>query len=298
MRAMEFLTERKVPSIKDQILAAVKKDGGNIDDYFVRFTMTDKLGFSNKQWFPKTLDVDDPNFSVDYIGHKGGKRSLWFYPLKTYLEDTHLYAKEQPYVWLVKKKPNAWLQTVDRGDNKLENPPPGKERVGIIRMSEPPAAIFFQPAYTLIGKYYDYAGRHKRHGLVKGPPPPTKSQPKTFFQKIKDKIFTEAKDTGKGDCFEVAGRAMIHPKIPGLKLVHAYVSGQGKLEGQRFPHAWNEVGDVVLDNSNGRNIVLRKEQYYDIGKVVEKPGEYAVYNDIDAKKKMVRNKHYGPWDLK
>ena len=106
------------------------------------------------------------------------------------------------------------------------------------------------------------------------------------------------KRSDKGDCFEVAGRAMIDPKIPGLKLVHAYVSGQGKLEGQRFPHAWNEVGDVVFDNSNGRNIILRKEQYYDIGKIVEKPGEYAVYNDIDAKKKMVRNKHYGPWDLK
>ena len=102
----------------------------------------------------------------------------------------------------------------------------------------------------------------------------------------------------KGDCFEVAGRAMIDPKIPGLKLVHAYVSGQDKLEGKRFPHAWNEVGDVVFDNSNGRNIVLRKEQYYDIGKVVEKPGEYAVYNDIEAKTKMIRNKHYGPWDLK
>ncbi len=103
---------------------------------------------------------------------------------------------------------------------------------------------------------------------------------------------------GKGDCFEIAGRNMINPKIPGLKLVHAYVSGQGKLKGKRFPHAWNEVGDVVFDNSNGRNIVLRKEQYYDIGKVIEKPGEYAVYNDIEAKTKMVRNKHYGPWDMK
>lgn len=192
MRAIEFIAERKVPPIKDQIIAAVKKDGGNLDDYFVRFTMNDKLGFNNRQWFPKTPDVDDPKFDVDYIGHKGGRRALWFYPLKTYLEGGHLYAKEQPYVWLVKLKPNAWLQTVKRGDNKLEKAPDGKERVGIVRMSDPPAAIFFKPAYELVGKYYDYAGRHKRHGLVKGPPPPVKSKPKSFLQKMKDKFFTEA----------------------------------------------------------------------------------------------------------
>lgn len=101
----------------------------------------------------------------------------------------------------------------------------------------------------------------------------------------------------KGDCFEVAGRAVIQPSIPGLKLVHAHVTGQGKLKGKRFPHAWNEIGDVVLDNSNGNNIVMRKEQYYDLGKVLTTPGEYAIYSDVEAKKKMVQKKHFGPWDL-
>lgn len=100
-----------------------------------------------------------------------------------------------------------------------------------------------------------------------------------------------------GDCFEAAGRAMISPKLPGLKLVHAYVSGQGTLKGKRFPHAWNEIGDVVLDNSNKRNIVMRKEQYYKIGNVRQEPGEYAVYDDVEAKKKMLQTKHWGPWDL-
>ncbi len=188
MRAVEFITERKVPPIKDQILAAIQKDGGNMDEYFVRYTMHDKLGFSKRQWFPKAYDVNDPKFDVDKISAdaKEGRRSLWFYPLKTFLSDRMLYASEQPYVWLVRLKPNAWLQKVERGDNKLQEPPQGKERVGILRMSSPPAAIFFKPAYTLVGKYYDYAGRHKRHGQVKGPPaPPPK---KSMWQKIKDKI--------------------------------------------------------------------------------------------------------------
>lgn len=100
-----------------------------------------------------------------------------------------------------------------------------------------------------------------------------------------------------GNCFEVAGNAMIHSDMPGLKLVHAYVSGQGRLEGKRFLHAWNEMGDVVIDKSNGNNIVMRKEQYYDLGKVSTAPGEYATYDSKQAIDKMVETKHYGPWDL-
>jgi hypothetical protein len=33
-----------------------------------------------------------------------------------------------------------------------------------------------------VGKYYDYAGNHKRHGLVKGKPEPT------LFQKIRGDV--------------------------------------------------------------------------------------------------------------
>lgn len=192
MRAKEFIIERKVPSVRDQIIDAVKKDGGDPSEYFVRFTTQDKLGFSDRQWFPKSFDVDHPDFDVEKINtrHDGGKRALWFYPLKLALEPTRsLFASTGPYVWLVRLKPNAWLQPVDPGDKKLQEPPKGKERVGMLRMGSVPAAIFFKHGYDLVGKYYDYAGSHKRHGQVKGPPaPPPK---KSMWQKIKDKVFTE-----------------------------------------------------------------------------------------------------------
>jgi|688.fasta_scaffold1147781_1 hypothetical protein len=167
MRATEFITEAKV-SIRDQILADVKKNGPG--HYFVRFTGIDKLGYSAKQWFGKTPDADDPNFDVDYIGHGKGRPVLWFYPLETYLDQKRtVYASEQPYAWLVKLKPNAWLQPIKRGEKGVKPAPQGKERVGIMRMSQPPAALFFKHGYDLIGKYYDYGGQHKRHGEVKGP---------------------------------------------------------------------------------------------------------------------------------
>ena len=176
----EKIQEAKVPSIRQQIIDAVKQKGGSINDYFIRFTDTDKLGFSAKQGFGQTPDVDDPKFSVDYIGQGYGRRALWFYPLSYYLNDKYgTYATDLPYVWLVKLKPNAWMQTVKPRDNKIQPAPEGKERVGMIRMSKPPAAIFFTHGFDVVGSYYDYAGQHKRHGEVKGRPAPS------FFDRIR-----------------------------------------------------------------------------------------------------------------
>lgn len=174
MRAREFLTEAKLPPVREQIVADVARHGGEPSQYFVRFTDMDKLGFSHRQWFGRTPDVNDPTFSVDYIGHGEGRRALWFYPLDLYLDTKRtIYASEQPYVWLVKLKPHAWLQTVREGDRRVQDPPQGKKRVGILRMSQPPAAIFFEHGFDVIGRYYDYAKKHRRHGRVKGPLPPS-----------------------------------------------------------------------------------------------------------------------------
>jgi hypothetical protein len=109
-------------------------------------------------------------------------------------------------------------------------------------------------------------------------------------------VISETKK-GKGDCFHVAGRNVLDAPSDDLKLVHAMVTGQGPLEGKRFAHAWNEIGDVVLDYSNGRKIVMRKDQYYKLGNVDTSPGNIAVYNSMDAIKNMARHKHWGPWDL-
>lgn len=184
MRINEILSEAK-ESIRDQIIAAVKRDGGSVDDYYIRFTDIDKLGYSAKQSFGKTPDVNDPKFSVDSIGAIHGRRALWFYPVKYFLNSKELFRTEFPYVFIVKLKPNAWLQTVKRGDKKVIDAPEGKERVGILRMSSPPAAIFFRPGYQLVSKLVNYKSLHRDHGLVKGP----EAAPKpTALQRIRDKF--------------------------------------------------------------------------------------------------------------
>ena len=170
MRAQEFLTEA---TVRDQILSDFRQSGGDIDDYYVRFTNQDKLGYSARQSFGHSPDVDDPAFDLEYIGYGKGRPALWFYPLSYYLKNKDLYATKHPHAWLIKLKPTAWLQTVDGKTREVKPAPSGQERVGILKLSSVPSAIFFKPAFDVVGKYYDYAGQHQRHGQVKGKPAPT-----------------------------------------------------------------------------------------------------------------------------
>jgi hypothetical protein len=101
-----------------------------------------------------------------------------------------------------------------------------------------------------------------------------------------------------GDCFRAAGKFMLnHSHLPGIKLVHAFVNGNGKLQGKRFPHAWIEIGDAVIDNSNGNNIVTRVDPYYKQLEVKKQKGQYAAYTSEEALKHFAKDQHWGPWDL-
>ena len=173
LQAMQELKEEGIveakESIKDQLEKAYLQDGGNIDDYFVRSSAVDKLGFSPKQIFARSPDLDHPEYDISYIGTGKGSPALWFYPLKYYLKSAEVFTKGYPYIWLVKLKPNAWLQPVDRFTKTKQEAPEGLERVGILRKALTPSAIFFKPAFDVVDKFFDYGIQHKRHGQVKGP---------------------------------------------------------------------------------------------------------------------------------
>ena len=173
LQAMQELKEEGIveakESIKDQLEKAYLQDGGNIDDYFVRSSAVDKLGFSPKQIFARSPDLDHPEYDISYIGTGKGSPALWFYPLKYYLKSAEVFTKGYPYIWLVKLKPNAWLQPVDRFTKTKQEAPQGLERVGILRKALTPSAIFFKPAFDVVDKFFDYGIQHKRHGQVKGP---------------------------------------------------------------------------------------------------------------------------------
>ena len=85
-----------------------------------------------------------------------------------------------PYVWLVRIRPDAWLQPVGHlSQREVQPAPEGRRRVGILKGGLNPQAIFFEPAFDVIGRYYDYAGQHQRHGEVQGRPQPS------FFDRVR-----------------------------------------------------------------------------------------------------------------
>jgi len=113
---------------------------------------------------------------------------------------------------------------------------------------------------------------------------------------------------GDGDCMTAAAHLMMRfysdffgkrEKAKGSPvLVHALVYGQGEAKGLRFPHAWVEDGEEVIDQSNGRDIRMSKRFYYAIGRINPKEkGAYVKYSYSDMKKKLLSTGHYGPWDL-
>lgn len=107
-----------------------------------------------------------------------------------------------------------------------------------------------------------------------------------------------------GDCFPAAARAL--DEDDSRTLVHGLVRGfPGSLvDGVRFWHAWTEhterlelangfVHDVVwvVDRSNGGDLVLPADAYYNIGNVTVTHR----YTVADVRRLTVETGHWGPW---
>jgi hypothetical protein len=104
-----------------------------------------------------------------------------------------------------------------------------------------------------------------------------------------------------GDCYEAAGKYMMMKcqfggSCDNLTLVHGEVMGQGALEGVTFGHAWVLDGGMVVDRSNGRNLQLPQGAYYNLGQI-DQIGNTHEYTWEQARKMIVENEHWGPWDL-
>ena len=98
-----------------------------------------------------------------------------------------------------------------------------------------------------------------------------------------------------GDCYAANGRLMIG-KDDSYKLVHGV--GILQTDGEPFGHCWVEKGSRCIDQSNGQDINFPKKLYYALGNFPVKGYKIYKYTPEQTGIKMVRNKHWGPWDLK
>ena len=104
----------------------------------------------------------------------------------------------------------------------------------------------------------------------------------------------------KGDCYAANGR-FITNKITlgdnsGWFLCHGVAILQ--TDGKPFGHCWIEKGSTVYDKSNNKDIRLAKQLYYLLGRIPVKGHKIYKYTPEKAAIKMVKNKHWGPWDSK
>lgn len=104
-------------------------------------------------------------------------------------------------------------------------------------------------------------------------------------------------NSGEGDCYEAAyllAKQLNDAGAPAI-VCHGIVTGNAEpVIGKRFGHAWVEMGDVVFDNSNGRETATRRARYYQNGTI--DPSEVRRYEWQDAMLWALRTRHYGPWE--
>jgi len=100
-----------------------------------------------------------------------------------------------------------------------------------------------------------------------------------------------------GDCYCASGSYLMDNalKQPNLILVHGEVTGQGRIAGIKFGHAWIEDGEMVIDVSKGKKLELPKVFHYALGQIDE--SKLFKYNLEQMREKVLETGQWGPWDL-
>jgi len=62
----------------------------------------------------------------------------------------------------------------------------------------------------------------------------------------------------------------------------------------RYGHAWLEIGDVVVDVSQDKRLVVRRGVYYGVGDI--RAADNLVYSQQQAYELAAMSGHSGPWD--
>ena len=93
-----------------------------------------------------------------------------------------------------------------------------------------------------------------------------------------------------GDCYKVHAEAILDIALTDVRLCHGSV---WHTDVSRHGHSWLELNeDVVMDISNGHNTVMRREQYYKVGKVQD----VKRYTVEQVRELLLKHGTYGPWN--
>lgn len=82
--------------------------------------------------------------------------------------------------------------------------------------------------------------------------------------------------------------------ISTFRLCHGQVIGAkgSPVEGKQFIHCWIEEGNILIDNSNGKQIITRKERISN--RIIESTVKR--YTIDEMIKNLLKYEHYGEWE--
>jgi len=93
-----------------------------------------------------------------------------------------------------------------------------------------------------------------------------------------------------GDCYQVHAETILNNCIGMLchgTVWHPDTGWHG--------HCWIELNkDMVLDVSNGHNFIVRRENYYTIGKIKD----IQKYTPKQVRELVIKFENYGPWETR
>ena len=96
----------------------------------------------------------------------------------------------------------------------------------------------------------------------------------------------------EGDCYEIHAKTIIGMSKYGdnaWNLCHGEV---WHFKVGFHGHCWLENDKFCFDVSNENNVVMRKDKYYELGKIKN----VRRYTGRQAAEFMVKTEHYGPWE--
>jgi len=109
-----------------------------------------------------------------------------------------------------------------------------------------------------------------------------------------------------GDCYEAAGSLFMDlcfrggdPDFSRAELVHGVPTLQCE-PFIKYGHAWLEFDNpklgvrMVRDPSNGRDVTMPRDYYYQLGKI--DPAECRRYKFGDLRRWVTETGHWGPWE--
>lgn len=105
--------------------------------------------------------------------------------------------------------------------------------------------------------------------------------------------FRHVRVTNAGECYRLAFEFV--ENHPEAVLVHGYprLTG-GPHQGQRYGHAWAEVGEgLLVHDPHYPDYLIPVATYYEVGQI--DPAHCQRYTMAEARRMAVEHRQYGPW---